>query len=68
MYSIAFHNEAFDKDVEVSVPMFPVTLKNGHTVSISKEQVEEYEAKTGNKFEEVASGIYGAKVTKKEGK
>ena len=63
-FKLELDNPGYEKDVEFHVPHFPVGLVNGHQVTVSDEQVEAYEALTGNKFQEVAEGIVGMKVTK----
>ena len=63
MYTLTIDNPAYEKGTEFQVPNFPVGITNGESVEVTKEQVENYEALTGNKFKEVAEGIAGATLT-----
>jgi hypothetical protein len=63
-FKLELDNKSYPKDEVFFVPHFPAELKNGHQVTVDDDAVEEYEQLTGNKFEKVAEGIVGMKVSK----
>jgi hypothetical protein len=67
MYKVKMEHEAYPDGTEFSVNELPVSLVNGKTSSVKKEDVEEYEARTGNKFKDVVAGIAGATLTDDKG-